>query len=144
MPGYLLEKLGVTETLPQPDSSHFRLLRLAILRGLSCEQLSETTFRVSSSRPNHPPYIVDVAKGCPCDSALPCSHFAMALDRWHEREAGIQTKLDYFSARRLDFGSLHVRELHSTDRRFGKVCVERVREKYSHLFVTVEREAVEF
>jgi hypothetical protein len=116
----------------EPD--HFRMLRLAIYRRLQCDQLSETKFSVSSSREDegHPPYTVDVHKGCPCDSTLPCSHLAIAVDRWHEREASLEARADYFSARRLDFLSLHVRPgLCGDDRRFMRRCVERVAAQFT-------------
>jgi hypothetical protein len=127
----------------EPD--HFRMLRLAIYRALTVEQLAEHLFLVSSSREGHPPYTVDVHKGCPCDSTLPCSHLAIAVDRWHEREASIETRADYFSARRLDFLSLHVRPgLCGDDRRFVRACVARAEAKFAHLFVPVERAEVSF
>lgn len=133
MPGYLTEKLGLTETALRLDPSHFRILRLAILRGLTCEQLSANIFKVSSSRPDHPPYKVDaVSLLCPCDSTTYCSHLALAVDRWHEREADLMTRGDYFEARRLDFGGLHrLDDLHCDDRRFVKRCAESVARRFT-------------
>jgi hypothetical protein len=131
--------------MPELHESHWRMLRLAIYRGLTVEQLSETLFIVSSSRPDHPPYTVDVHKGCPCDSTLPCSHLAIARDRWFQREASDEMRRDYFEARSLDFGSLCVRPgLCGDDRRFMRRCVKRAEAKYAHLFVPVERAEVSF
>ena len=123
------------------NADHFRLLRLALYRALTCEQVSPNVFRVSSSREGHPPYLVDVEKGCPCDSSAPCSHLALAVDRWHEREADIQARGDYFASRRLDFGGMLGRELKGDERRYVAACVERARVKYGALVVSAPREA---
>jgi len=110
------------------NENHFRLLRLAIYRGLTCEQLSPTAFRVSSSRRGRGPYVVDVpSQACPCDATLPCSHLAIATDRWFEREADLTLRGDYFEARRLDFGGLPGRgDLKADDRRLIRTRAETV------------------
>lgn len=138
MPGRLAEKMGLATLELNPE--HFRMLRLAILRRLTCDQLTPNLFLVSSSREGHGPYEVDAVRlTCPCDSTSYCSHVALALDRWMQREADVQTGGDYFTARRLDFGGLPgKKDLHSDDRRYLKVCVERAREKYAHLFTAPE------
>jgi hypothetical protein len=130
----------------QTPESHFRLLRLAILRGLGVEQTGPDVFTVGSySHPRHAHTVNPVEGSCCCPAFGWCCHLALAFDRWMEREADAETRGDYFGARRLDFGGLHRRDdLKGDDKRFVKVCAERAREKYAHLFVNREREAVSF
>lgn len=129
----------------QYPADHFRLLRLAILRGLSVEQTGPDVFKVGShSNPSHAHTVNVAEESCCCPSFGYCTHLALAVDRWHEREADLETRGDYFEARRLDFGGLHRRELKAEDARFVWVAAERVRAKYAPLFVPVVREAVNF
>lgn len=132
--------------MPPYDADHFRLLRLAILRGLRVEQTGPHAFLVSShSHARHVHTVNPVEQSCCCPSFGWCSHLAIALDRWMEREADMTTRADYFTARRLDFGGMHRREGPRTDdKRFMRTAVEGVRAKYAHLFVTAERERVSF
>lgn len=85
------------------NPEHFRMLRLAFYRGLTCDQLTPNTFLVSSSREGHGPYEVDAVRlTCPCGAASYCSHLALAVDRWYGREAGVQAGGVWYAYPKVD------------------------------------------
>lgn len=113
--------------------THFRLLRLAWLRALVCEQMSTNVFKVHShSRPGWA-YQVDVASGiCGCEARGECSHLALARDRWFELEAEPLAYVEYHHQRRLDNMTLHLRsDLHASDKKYLKHCIALAEAKYA-------------
>lgn len=132
--------------MPELRPEHFRLLRLAILRGLSIDQTGPDVFLVGShSHPTHRHTVNPVEQSCCCPAFGWCAHLSIALDRWYEREGGLTERGDYFEARRMDFGSLPTRpDAHRDDRRYLAACVGKAREKYAALLLPAEREVISF
>jgi len=103
--------------------THFRLLRLAKLRGLTAEPLGDKTYKVSShSRPGEFYLVSDGI--CPCQAKGHCSHAALAIDRecWSDPE--------YFLAFVADTREVAMRhrinaKLTKEDKKFINECVRR-------------------
>jgi hypothetical protein len=132
MPGYLVEKLGVsmdTELHPR----HFALLRLAQLRQLKATRLRQGVYAVSShSRRGH--WHKVAADVCSCESVGYCTHLALVFDTQIKAEAESRDYLQYLHAQREDFAALELRVLQGAmsaeDKAYVTPLIERVRATY--------------
>ena len=106
----------------------FHLLRLAIARGLVAERIRPGVYRVPSHSREGVFYVVPVGGPCPCPSVGPCSHLALALDRWMLLEAPTLEYHDYESEKVRDRSELRLRilrrETTDADREYLKHCAE--------------------
>jgi hypothetical protein len=114
-------------------ADHWRMLRLAKLRGLQVKRLNASLYAVSSyTRPGR--WYRVTLESCECPATDYCSHMAIAFDRHSLDSDSAHTRLEYAAAQREDFAETLKRqlrrELSSDDRRFIKPHIERVRARY--------------
>ena len=135
MPGYLTEKLGLTETTLDLDPAHWRMLRLAKLRGLQVKRLSENYYAVSShSRPGRW-HGVRLNNGtCDCEAVGWCSNLSLAFDRRALDTPSTSAYLAYTNAQRADFNEMQLRfirrEETREDRLYARPAFLRVKARY--------------